>query len=178
MKLSLSHVVAFLVMVVCTLAALAFVLGPEAGAAHAATSSRSDAPRPALTITTLDGKPFDLAAQRGHWVVINYWATWCGPCIKEMPALSAFDASRSNVTVIGLAYESQPEDTLRAFLRKHPVHYPVARVDPAHPPEGIAMPSVLPTTFLVAPDGHLARKFIGPLDLKALAAAIPSEATP
>lgn len=136
---------------------------------------RGDVPAattPTLVVRTLAGTPFKLAAQRGKWVVINYWATWCSPCIQEMPALSAFVSARHNVVAIGLAYEDQPVGVLRAFLRKHPVRYPVARIDPAHPPAGIAMPEVLPTTFLIAPDGHLARTFIGPLDLHELAAAI------
>lgn len=127
---------------------------------------------PVLAVTTLAGKSFTLAAHRGQWVIVNYWATWCAPCIAEMPALSAFVDAHHDVVAIGLAYEDQAVGVLRAFLRQHPVHYPIARIDPAHPPGGIGMPEVLPTTLLVAPDGHLARTFIGPLDLHKLAAAI------
>lgn len=151
---------------------LAFATGGSGVSTHAATATRPAAKSPTLVVTTLAGKPFELAAHRGKWVIVNYWATWCSPCIKEMPALSAFVAKRRDVTAIGLAYEDQPVSVLRAFLRKHPVRYAVAHIDPAHPPAGLAMPEVLPTTLLVAPDGRIARTFIGPLDLKQLAAAI------
>ncbi|HET7268550.1 MAG TPA: TlpA disulfide reductase family protein [Oleiagrimonas sp.] len=177
MKLSLSRVAALVAVVFCAVTALALVVGPGAGKARAATPA-SDATRPTLTVTTLAGKSFDLQAQRGKWVVVNYWATWCAPCIKEMPALSAFVSSRPKVTAIGLAYESQSADKIRAFVRKHPVNYSVALVDPAHPPPGIAMPSVLPTTFLIAPDGHLVKKLIGPLDMDELASIIGKQVKP
>jgi thiol-disulfide isomerase/thioredoxin len=121
------------------------------------------ASRPELKVKTLSGASFDLAAQRGKWVIVNYWATWCHPCIHEMPALSEYVNSHANVTAIGLAYEGADAATLKAFLAKHPVSYPVARADPADPPAGFAAPLGLPTTYLIAPDGHLAHRFIGPI---------------
>ncbi|HXD37842.1 MAG TPA: TlpA disulfide reductase family protein, partial [Rhodanobacter sp.] len=67
--------------------------------------------QPTLQVTTLQGKTFDLAAQRGKWVIVNFWATWCVPCIKEMPDISRFVAAHPNVRAIGLAYEdSDPAD--------------------------------------------------------------------
>lgn len=174
MKSSLSRFVGLLLVVLGLVTALALVAGePRSGAAQAATTAAGN---PTLSVSTLSGGHFQLQSKRGQWVIVNYWATWCGPCIKELPALSAFVTSRKDVTAIGLAYEDQPLGKIRAFLKKHPVRYPVARVDPAHPPQGIAMPSVLPTTFLIAPDGHLAKKFVGPLDMHKLAAIIGRKA--
>lgn len=127
---------------------------------------------PTLNIQTLDGKPFDLAAMRGRWVIVNFWATWCSPCIAEMPAISKYVRTHRNVTAIGLAYDRSPRTDVLAFAKKHPVAYPLAQLDMDDLPRGIEMPASLPTTYLVAPDGHVAKRFIGPIDAKLLDAAI------
>jgi thiol-disulfide isomerase/thioredoxin len=129
-------------------------------------------PQPSLKVTTLDGKPFDLAAQRGHWVIVNFWATWCVPCIKEMPDISHFVASHANVRAIGLAYEDSDKADIQAFLAKHPVSYPIAQVTLDDSPKDFDEPRGLPTTYLIAPDGHVARRFVGPVTGQSLGAAI------
>lgn len=133
---------------------------------------------PTLEVSTIDGKPWRLADHRGHWVVVNYWATWCGPCLKEMPELSALDAMREDVDVIGLAYEDTTPADLKAFLGKHPVVYPVAVVDVYSPPAAFDAPRGLPTTWLIAPDGRVAHHFLGPVTAADLEAAIAKGASP
>jgi thiol-disulfide isomerase/thioredoxin len=133
---------------------------------------------PALKVQTLDGKAYDLAAQRGKWVVVNFWATWCSPCLKEMPELSALDAMREHVEVIGLAYEEIEPADLRAFLQKHPVVYPVAIVDVYDPPADFATPRGLPMTYLIAPDGTVAKQFLGPVTAAEVEAAIAAAGGP
>ena len=128
--------------------------------------------QPALKVTTLDGKPFELAAQRGHWVIVNFWATWCVPCIKEMPDISHFVQTHANVRAIGLAYEDSDEGDIRTFLAKHPVSYPIAQVTLDDAPKDFDEPRGLPTTYLIAPDGKVARRFVGPVTGQSLGAAI------
>ena len=128
--------------------------------------------QPALKVTTLDGKPFDLAAQRGHWVIVNFWATWCVPCIKEMPDISRFVTRHANVRAIGLAYEDSDKADIQAFLAKHPVGYPIAQVTLDSAPKDFDDPRGLPPTYLIAPDGHVAKRFVGPVTAQSLGAAI------
>lgn len=130
------------------------------------------ATQPQLVIQTLDGKTFDLAAERGHWVIVNFWATWCSPCIAEMPAISKYVAAHRNVSAIGLAWERTPRADIVKFAKRHPVVYPLAQVDMDHPPADFAAPVGLPTTYLISPDGRVAKHFIGSVDAKSLDAAI------
>jgi thiol-disulfide isomerase/thioredoxin len=149
-----------------TFAALAFAL-VLAAPAHAAMPLQ-----PTLKVTTLDGKTFDLAAQRGKWVIVNYWATWCVPCIKEMPDISHFVATHKNVTAIGLAYDDSDPADIKAFIAKHPVVYPIAQVTLDKPPKDFDEPRGLPTTWLISPDGKVAKPFVGPVTAASLGAVI------
>ncbi|GLQ92215.1 TlpA family protein disulfide reductase [Dyella acidisoli] len=128
--------------------------------------------QPSLKVTTLDGKPYDLAAQRGHWVIVNFWATWCVPCIKELPGISQFVKAHPNVSAIGVAYEDTDPSDIRAFLDKHPVSFPVAQVTMDKPLTDFDEPRGLPTTYLIGPDGKVAKHFMGPITPAVLDAAI------
>ena len=159
---------------------------PPADAASAAAADPAAAPAtatggaafPRLEVTTLDGAAYDLASRRGRWVVVNFWATWCAPCLKEMPELSALDAMREHIEVIGLAYEDTDAATLRRFLEEHPVAFPVAIVDTYDPPRDFPTPRGLPQTCLVAPDGRLVRTFLGPVTAADLERAIEAAGGP
>ena len=151
-------------------------------AADAVTPASPDAAAgptmPTLKLPLVDGTPYDLAAHRGKWVVVNFWATWCGPCLKEMPELSALDAMRDHIEVIGLAYEEIDAEAMQAFLKEHPVVYPIAIVDTFDPPKDFDTPRGLPMTYLIGPDGKVVDKVVGPVTAKSIEAAIAKAGGP
>lgn len=153
-------------------AAPATEAAPEAAATE---PEPAEITHPKLVVDTLDHGRFDLSAQRGQWVVVNFWATWCKPCIKEIPDLSAFDAARDDVQVIGLAYEEIEIADLREFLERHPAGYPIAVLDVYDPPADFDTPRGLPMTYLIDPEGRIAKKFLGPITSGDLAEAIAAQ---
>lgn len=133
---------------------------------------------PELKTSTLSHGEFDLSAQRGQWVLVNFWATWCAPCLKEMPELDHYDQEHADLQIIGLAFEETSADDLKAFLQTRPVSYPIALVDVYSPPAGWDVPRGLPLSILIGPDGKVAKKFLGPITGKDLDQARSSSASP
>jgi thiol-disulfide isomerase/thioredoxin len=146
------------------------------GLLFAACAAAFAAP-PKLSVQTIEGQPYELAAQRGQWVVVNFWATWCGPCIKEMPELSELDSARDDISVIGLAFEEIEVADMQKFLAKRPVSYPIAILDVYAPPADFPAPKGLPMTWLIGPDGEVANKFLGPVTRKDLENAVAAAAS-
>ena len=146
-----------------SLRALAFAFAAVVATAHAEEQHATKA-KPGLSIKTLDGKTFELSAQHGRWVIVNFWATWCSPCIKEMPDISAYvSAHAKNVSAIGIAWEDTEREEIDAFVKKHPVSYPLAQGDVYNPLPDFEVPRNLPVTYVISPDGSVARKFTGPI---------------
>lgn len=143
---------------------LAVLALPTATSAETVTASASaDSDRPGFALPDLDGQTHQLSDWRGDWVVVNYWATWCAPCRKEIPDLSKLHDERDDITVLGLAFEDTDVATFRTFLEDYPASYPILLVDVYAPPDDFGAPRALPTTYLIAPDGSLAETWIGPI---------------
>jgi thiol-disulfide isomerase/thioredoxin len=111
---------------------------------------------PLLLARTFSGEPIELAALRGKVVVLNFWASWCGPCRSEMPALDALSRDYRNrgVVVIGLSADDS-HDRKDALAAASSVSYATGMLGEAVT-NGFGAPQVLPMTYIVAADGTLA----------------------
>ncbi|BFI94944.1 MAG: TlpA disulfide reductase family protein [Rhodanobacter sp.] len=163
---------------ILTAAVLAAALGGwlqhESRLAHApagASALQIGAPAPALALQDLQGRLHRLADYRGHRVLVNFWASWCGPCLDELPALDRAQTKfgENGAIVLGIAMDDPAH--VRAFLAAHPVHYPVllGRMEP--PSTSLAWGDngeILPYSVLIGADGHVIATRRGPLDTATL----------
>jgi thiol-disulfide isomerase/thioredoxin len=123
---------------------------------------------PPLVLPTPGGERRDLARLvAGRPAIVNLWASWCAPCIREMPGLDAFARQQgaNGVHVVGIALDDV--DAVRAFLRARPVGYPIL-IDAAGPADaGVRLGNtrgVLPYSVLVDADGRIVKRWAGPLE--------------
>ncbi len=116
------------------------------------------------------GRPFSLQDLQGHWVVVNYWAKWCTPCIKEIPELNQLAANFPDLRVVGVNYDGATGDELAAQLESLDVQFPTLPDDPSAQ-LGIPRPAVLPTTLIIDPMGKLVDTLVGPQTVESLSRA-------
>lgn len=109
-----------------------------------------------FALTDLAGKTHRLADYRGKWVIVNYWATWCPPCLEEMPELVAmYDARKSqDVMVLGIAVDADQAKEVLKFADDMLVSYPIILGNDAVTKQ-IGGAEVLPTTYIYNPRGQL-----------------------
>jgi thiol-disulfide isomerase/thioredoxin len=125
-------------------------------------------PIPMVNVRDLAGNSVELPAKyAGRPVLVNIWASWCAPCIKEMPELQRFATQQpvNGVQVVGIALDDA--DAVNAFLRRVPVSYPILLDTPGPADAGVRLGNpkgVLPYSALISADGRLLKQRIGPFD--------------
>jgi thiol-disulfide isomerase/thioredoxin len=123
---------------------------------------------PAINVRDLAGNRIELPAKyAGRPLLVNVWASWCAPCIKEMPELQRFAAQQAanGVQVVGIALDEA--DAVHAFLQRVPVSYPILLDTPGPADAGVRLGNpkgVLPYSVLISADGRLLKQRIGPFD--------------
>lgn len=116
---------------------------------------------------TMNGKPMHLSDLRGHVVVLNFWASWCQPCVQEAPSLNALQQRISAMggTVLGVDVDIAPENetSYEKFLKDYGIVFPTY-LDTSQQIAASYGTVAYPETYLISPDGKLDRKIIGPQD--------------
>jgi len=120
-----------------------------------------------FSLPDINGKQRSLSEFRGKWVVVNYWATWCPPCVNEIPELIDFHERHKNkdAVVVGVDFEDIDTKELREFVDEYFMSYTILRMKPVAKSQ-LGIISGLPTSFLISPKGELLARNTGTMTAK------------
>ncbi len=124
-----------------------------------------------FSVQDIQGKAHRLSEERGKWVLVNFWATWCSPCLSEIPELNRLQATHPELLVLGVVMQSGSQKKVADFAAAHKMNYPVVMgtrdmVEQITAATGQSEElDGLPTTYLFGPQGKLVYKRLGELSL-------------
>lgn len=142
----------------CSVLALVFALAGGFGPATAAGPLK---PAPAWTLKDMDGKEVKLADFKGKVVILDFWATWCGPCVKEIPDFIALqkEYGKAGLMVVGVAAGDEEVAVVRKFAQKQGINYQLVLGN-----DDVAKlynVEALPTTYIINREGRIVRSHVG-----------------
>jgi len=120
-------------------------------------------PAPNFTLPGLDGKMVSLSDHRGHVVLVNVWATWCPPCVDEMPSMERLyqELKGENFEILAISIDALGEKAVAPFMKKFNLSFP-ALLDPNATIKTLYQTTGVPESFIINQDGLLLEKIIGP----------------
>ena len=132
---------------------------------------RADAP--GVELPLLEGGTFRLADHRGQVVVLNFWATWCGPCREEIPDLARLhdEFAEDGVLIVGIAEDEEGAEVVAPFAEALEIPYPLA-LDDGSAAAAYGPLAALPSTYIIGPDGTLRYFAAGMVDAATLRPAL------
>jgi len=153
MSIRKPHFVAL--MTLCTLA------GPVLAQQPTIRFVRNPDAAPAFKVNAIDGKPLTLADYKSKVILLNFWATWCGPCRAEIPDLVELQNKyKDQLQVIGIVVDDDDEEAIRKFAEKFGINYPIAIATDEMRNEYGGIPA-LPTSFVLDGEGRVVQKHEG-----------------
>ena len=123
-----------------------------------------------------DGKTARLEDYQGRFVLLNFWATWCSPCLKEIPAFVEFYKENSeHVEILGLDFEPVNIELINEFVERFSINYPLILYTHINDSEYTKFGEIvgMPTTLIYSPDGELLQTFMGEITIEDLKKYIP-----
>jgi thiol-disulfide isomerase/thioredoxin len=145
---------------------------PEASGIKGVHRDHKGEPPPAVVFNDPDGKETSLKAFAGKPTLVNLWATWCAPCVKELPTLDRLaQAEKGELNVITVSQDSGPHASVEAFLKSHKIATLQSYQDPKMALSGAAGADVLPTSILYDASGKEVWRYVGDQDWTSAEAA-------
>jgi peroxiredoxin len=135
---------------------------PTQPIADSTPSTTGGKPAPAFTLQDLNGKNVSLADFRGKVLILDFWATWCPPCVKEIPHfIELYEQYKDKgVEIVGISLDQAGVSVVKAFVQKYQIKYPIMMTDGKIDKAFGGIPSI-PTTFLIDSAGNISKKYVG-----------------
>lgn len=111
----------------------------------------------------LNGERKSLSDYQGDWLVVNFWAEWCPPCLEEIPELNLLAQENDGIEVIGVSFDKLSNEELSALSEKLDIQYPVVATEPM-PYLPMGRPQSLPASYIVTPKGEIMGPLLGKVD--------------
>ncbi len=148
--------------------------GPAGAGLHVtAPADSDDVAAPDFTRATLNGGTFQLSDFQGKIVVLNFWATWCGPCREEIPDFIELQEQMSeDVQFVGVALDEEGVDVVRPFAKKFDINYPIVVDDSGDVARKYGGVRALPTTYVINRQGNIRYRTPGRVPKKILQDAL------